>query len=71
MADQQADLAKVRQLAQFGHAQAEGFAAAQPRRLLQHVDGGGHRDALIGGFQQRRTEAGLSQQAMAVEAQMA
>ncbi len=28
MADQQADFAEIRQLAQFGHAQAEGFAAA-------------------------------------------
>ncbi|MOA67236.1 hypothetical protein D3C78_1943220 [compost metagenome] len=52
MADQQADLAKVRQLAQFGHAQAEGFAAAQARRLFEHVDGSSDWNALVGGFEQ-------------------
>ncbi|MNZ55984.1 hypothetical protein D3C78_739200 [compost metagenome] len=33
--EQQADLAKVRQLAQFGHPQAKGLTTTDPRRFLQ------------------------------------
>ncbi|MNG15295.1 hypothetical protein D3C84_991150 [compost metagenome] len=38
VAEQQADLAKVRKLAQFSHAQAKGFTATDPRGFLQQAN---------------------------------
>ncbi|MCY1435338.1 hypothetical protein D9M71_514280 [compost metagenome] len=71
VAEQQADLAEIRQLAQFGHAQAERLAAADVRRLLEQVDGGGNRYALGGIAQLRGAEARLGQHVLYVQAQVA
>ncbi|MNC49155.1 hypothetical protein D3C75_983110 [compost metagenome] len=71
VAEQQADFAEVRQLAQFGHAQAEALAVAGAGGSFQQVDHAGHRDTPVGVVEQRRAEAHLRQQCVGVEAQVA
>ncbi|MNP04255.1 hypothetical protein D3C76_961640 [compost metagenome] len=71
VAEQQADFAKIRELAQLGHAQAEGFAATDPRRLFQQGHHAGHRNALVRIVEQGGAEADLGQQGVGVEPKVA
>ncbi|MCY1410256.1 hypothetical protein D9M71_256220 [compost metagenome] len=71
VAEQQADFAEVRQLAQFGHAQAEALALAGAGGSFQQVDHAGHRDTPVGVVKQRRAEAHLCQQFVGVQTQVA
>ena len=71
IAQQQADLAKVRQLAMLRHAQTQALAVPGTGGQLEQVDYGGDGDALIGHIQNGGAEAGLRQQAGGIEAQLA
>ncbi|MNL10907.1 hypothetical protein D3C87_1317220 [compost metagenome] len=51
MAEQQADHAKIRELARLGHAQAEGLATAGSGRIFQQTHGGIDGNAMFGGQQ--------------------
>ncbi|MNZ85964.1 hypothetical protein D3C78_1047720 [compost metagenome] len=71
VAEQQADLAKVRQLAVFRHAQTQAAASTDPGRQLEQLDDGRDGNPLVGDIQHRGTESGLCQQAGGVQSQLA
>ncbi|MCY1541232.1 hypothetical protein D9M68_769110 [compost metagenome] len=68
VAEQQADLAEVGQMAQFGHAQAEGLAAAFAGGLFHQTDGSLDRYALLRVVECSLAQASIGQQCMGVQA---
>ncbi|MNY26046.1 hypothetical protein D3C86_1598720 [compost metagenome] len=70
MAEQQADHAKIRELARLGHAQAEGLATAGGGGVFQQAYGGIDLDAVFRGLQLGPAQADSGQHVARVETQV-